>query len=183
MIKINTFWVNQVKNIVNEINKGIKQRSSEIVKGNLLELMKLLNEKYDNEIRSSAAMAFVEISELHPKFLKNIISAILNLLNDEDSFIVSYAINTLDNLFENYPEEVRKALQNMKNALNSYDPAVRKMALNFIKRIVEKYPSYIKRYEETITEIKLTTHDLDRSISSLANEIMKIIENIKSVNN
>lgn len=176
MIKINSFWVNEVKNIINGLNEGIKQKNSEVVKGYLLELMKLLNEKYNYELRSSAAMAFVEISELYPKLLKKAIPIIIDLLNDDDSFMISYAINTLDNLFNEFPEEIKLSIKNMKKSLNTYDPSVRKIALSLIKKIALKFPSYLKNYEEILSELKLTSHDLDRNISSLANEIIKLIE-------
>lgn len=171
LISINSHWETEVKNIVNNINKAISTKNKNLLVGMILELMKYTNTG-DDKLKSSAAWAFSEISESHGKFLKNAIPSLISLLDEIDTFIITYAINALDNLIQHYPDQVFKAIPLIAKALDNFDPGLRRTALRFFLGMAEKNPDVLKSNPDAIRELKLTAKDLDRSISSIAKEVL-----------
>lgn len=177
MIEINNYWQDEIKSIVTRINQAIRNEDSKMFRGMVLELMKMLNNKHPSDIRSSAAWAFVDISENHPEELRNIIPSVIDLLDDPDTFIKTYAINTLENLYEHHPMEVTQCIPNLQECVSSFDTNLRKVTLSFIDVFAEDKSDSLPKYDDLIDEIKLTTKDLDSTVANTAKRILNKIEN------
>jgi hypothetical protein len=175
MIPVIRHWAPEVQNIVNQLNKAINDKNSDLARGMILELMKFLNPNQNQNVRTSAAWAFSEISEKYGKSIKNAIPTLVSLLSEEDSFLVNYTINTLDNLVTIFPEEVVEVIPDVLKALDNIDPGVRKACLSFLNKVASNFPEEINKNLSIIREIKITSRDLDRSIASMAREVLETL--------
>lgn len=176
MIGINSFWEQEVKNILNQYNKAFEQKNDKLMRGMILELLKLLDEKQPLKIRSSAAWAFAEISSSNKEILRAIIPTIIDLLNDQDTFIVTYAINTIDNLFLTFPDLMKNAISKSMIHLDSFDPNLRRVLFAFYLNVSRNFPHLIKENENLIREIKYATKDLDKTVNDSAREIIETLK-------
>lgn len=176
MIGINSFWEIEVKNIIIQYNKAVEQKNDKLMRGMILELLKLLDEKQPLKIRSSAAWAFAEISSTNKEILRAIVPTVIDLMNDQDTFIVTYAINTIDNLFSTFPDLMKPAILKSMKHLDSFDPNLRRVLFDFYFNVSKKYPNFLKENEDLIREIKYATKDLDKTVSTIARGIIETLK-------
>ena len=177
MIPVTKHWAPEVQNIVNQLNKAINDKNSDLARGMILELMKFLNPNQNQNVRTSAAWAFSEISEKYGKSIKNAIPTLVSLLSEEDSFLVNYTINTLENLVTIFTDDVISVLPDILKTLDNIDPGVRKSCLSFFNKVASSLPEVIVNNQSVIREIKIASRDLDRGIASMAREILEKLDN------
>ncbi|MHA1871641.1 MAG: hypothetical protein ACTSXF_11880 [Promethearchaeota archaeon] len=176
MIDLNSHWSSNVKKIISALNKAIVEKDREAAGQLMLELLKLVNSDQELDERISATWAFVEISGKYPKSFKNIIPTLISLLDEEDSFLVNYAINTLDNLVQTFPEVIKQSLPGILKALNNIDIGVIRSALAYLNKVATYYPNILKENQEVLSELRIITKDLDVSISAKARDVLQTLE-------
>ncbi|MHA1291586.1 MAG: hypothetical protein ACTSQJ_02830 [Promethearchaeota archaeon] len=102
-IKIEKFWDNKIKNIVNDINDSLKRMEIEPVHEKLNDIFDLISSNADSKMRVSLCFVLEKIAQYEP-FYNKIINFFIDLLkNEKNSHVKEFSVYILGNLVLNNP--------------------------------------------------------------------------------